>query len=156
MLGFSQVSIKCQWIFFQGEWEAAIALFAEAIKLNPNSAAMFAKRGWVLIPTLSCFDFCNFRFTISGRASSRFRNQMHASGIAPGEKLKIGTILNGKHSLNLTRAIELNPDNAGAYKFRGRAHRLLGNFTQVSYCLLHTVTSFFSTGCNRLGYCVQD
>merc|ERR1719348_2089032 len=26
------------------------------------------------------------------------------------------------------RAIELNPDNAGAYKFRGRAHRLLGNF----------------------------
>lgn len=31
----------------QGEWEAAIALFTEAIKLNPNSAAMFAKRGCV-------------------------------------------------------------------------------------------------------------
>ena len=31
--------------FHQGEWEEAIALFTEAIKLNPNSAAMFAKRG---------------------------------------------------------------------------------------------------------------
>merc|ERR1712013_804209 len=31
--------------FSEGEWEAAIALFTEAIKLNPNSAAMFAKRG---------------------------------------------------------------------------------------------------------------
>merc|ERR1712013_917764 len=51
--------------FSEGEWEAAIALFTEAIKLNPNSAAMFA-------------------------------------------------------------------DNAGAYKFRGRAHRLLGNFTQAA------------------------
>ena len=32
-------------LFLQGEWEAAIALFTEAIQLNPNSAAMFAKRG---------------------------------------------------------------------------------------------------------------
>merc|ERR1719412_2054610 len=31
--------------FSEGEWEAAVALFTEAIKLNPNSAAMFAKRG---------------------------------------------------------------------------------------------------------------
>merc|ERR1711971_1132349 len=31
--------------FSEGEWEAAIALFTEAIQLNPNSAAMFAKRG---------------------------------------------------------------------------------------------------------------
>jgi len=29
----------------QGEWEKAIELFTNAIKLNPNSAAMFAKRG---------------------------------------------------------------------------------------------------------------
>merc|ERR1719239_1913653 len=28
-----------------------------------------------------------------------------------------------------TRAIELNPDNASAYKFRGRSNRLLGNFS---------------------------
>merc|ERR1719462_311618 len=31
--------------FSEGEWESAIFLFTEAIKLNPNSAAMFAKRG---------------------------------------------------------------------------------------------------------------
>jgi suppressor of tumorigenicity protein 13 len=31
--------------FSEGEWEKAIALFSEAIQLNPNSAAMFAKRG---------------------------------------------------------------------------------------------------------------
>jgi len=28
------------------------------------------------------------------------------------------------------RAIEINPDNAAAHKFRGRAHRLLGNFLE--------------------------
>lgn len=31
--------------FSEGEWEKAIELFTEAIHLNPNSAAMFAKRG---------------------------------------------------------------------------------------------------------------
>ena len=29
----------------------------------------------------------------------------------------------------ISRAIELNPDNASAYKFRGRSNRLLGNFS---------------------------
>merc|ERR1712020_312570 len=29
-----------------------------------------------------------------------------------------------------TRAIEINPDNAAAHKYRGRAHRLLGNFLE--------------------------
>ena len=58
-------------------------MFTEAIKLNPNSAVMFAKRGACFIKTKrpnACVRDC-------------------------------------------TRAIELNPDNAGAYKFRGRAHR---------------------------------
>jgi hypothetical protein len=32
----------------------------------------------------------------------------------------------------LLRAIELNPDNATAYKFRGRAHTLLGNFKDAA------------------------
>jgi len=31
--------------FSEGEWEKAIGQFTEAIQLNPNSAAMFAKRG---------------------------------------------------------------------------------------------------------------
>ena len=56
-----------------------------------------------------------------------------------------------------SRAIELNPDNAGAYKFRGRSHKLLGNFTQVKFCLLPLpVTLYPTTGCHRPGNCVQD
>ena len=31
--------------YFKGEWEKAIIVFTDAIKINPNSAAMFAKRG---------------------------------------------------------------------------------------------------------------
>lgn len=31
-----------------------------------------------------------------------------------------------------SRAIELNPDNAAAHKFRGRAHRLLGHFEEAA------------------------
>jgi len=31
-----------------------------------------------------------------------------------------------------TRAIEINPDNAAAHKYRGRAHRLLGNFLDAA------------------------
>jgi hypothetical protein len=34
--------------------------------------------------------------------------------------------------LYLLRAIELNPDNATAYKFRGRAQTLLGNFKDAA------------------------
>merc|ERR1719431_434529 len=37
--------------FSEGEREKAIGLFTEAIKLNPNSAAMFAKRGTCFIKT---------------------------------------------------------------------------------------------------------
>lgn len=31
-----------------------------------------------------------------------------------------------------TRALEINPDSAAAYKFRGRAHRLLGEFVKAA------------------------
>lgn len=30
-----------------------------------------------------------------------------------------------------TKALKINPDNAGAYKFRGRAHRLLGHWLEA-------------------------
>jgi len=78
--------------FSEGDWENAISLFTEAILLNPNSAAMFAKRGTCFIKTKkpnACIRDCD-------------------------------------------RAIELNPDNASAYKFRGRAYRLLGKFTEAA------------------------
>jgi suppressor of tumorigenicity protein 13 len=31
-----------------------------------------------------------------------------------------------------SRALEVNPDNAAAYKFRGRAHRLLGQWEDAA------------------------
>lgn len=31
-----------------------------------------------------------------------------------------------------SRALEINPDNAAAYKFRGRAHRLLGQWEEAA------------------------
>jgi suppressor of tumorigenicity protein 13 len=31
-----------------------------------------------------------------------------------------------------SRALEINPDNAAAYKFRGRAHRLLGQWEDAA------------------------
>jgi len=33
---------------------------------------------------------------------------------------------------NCDRAVKLNPDSAAAYKFRGRAHRLLGHFVEAA------------------------
>ena len=69
--------------FSEGEWAKAIDLFTEAIKLNPGSAAMFAKRGACYLKLKkpnACIRDCS-------------------------------------------KAIELNPDNASAYKFRGRSNR---------------------------------
>merc|ERR1711872_1064075 len=42
---FDEVRGRAMGIFSEGEWEKAIEEFTAAIKLNPNSAAMFAKRG---------------------------------------------------------------------------------------------------------------
>ena len=93
MQAFSEVSSKPEvfhqgmssLFLWQGEWDKAVGLFTEAIKLNPNSAAMFAKRG-------TCF--------------------LKLSPPAPRACVR-----------DCSRAIELNPDNATAYKFRGRANR---------------------------------
>jgi len=80
--------------YSEGEWEKAIGLFTDAIKINPNSAVMFAKRGM-------CY-------------------------------LKISPQATGACVKDCTRAILLNPDNAAAYKWRGRAQRLLGNFSEAA------------------------
>merc|ERR1719340_22174 len=80
--------------YSEGEWEKAIGLFTEAIKINPNSAVMFAKRGM-------CY-------------------------------LKISPQATNACVKDCSRAIQLNPDNAAAYKWRGRAQRLLGNFAEAA------------------------
>ncbi|XP_014672231.1 PREDICTED: hsc70-interacting protein-like, partial [Priapulus caudatus] len=78
-----------------GELESAIKLFTEAMKMNPGSALLHAKRASVYLkmqkPNAAIRD-CNI-------------------------------------------ALEINPDSAAAFKFRGRAHRLLGNFEKAAHDL---------------------
>ena len=85
----------------KGEFEKAIGVFTEAIKINSNSAAMFAKRGM-------CY------LKISPKATNACvkvnKINLQCSGVTP--------ILDMQ---DCSRAIELNPDNAAAYKWRGRA-----------------------------------
>merc|ERR1719318_2546337 len=45
MENFDEKRSEAMQAFSEGEWDKAMGLFTEAIKLNPNSAAMFAKRG---------------------------------------------------------------------------------------------------------------
>lgn len=78
--------------FCEADWLKAIDLFTDAIRINSNSAAVFAKRG-------KCYVKLN-------RPNACIRD--------------------------CDRAIQLNPDSAVAYKFRGRAHRLLGNFIEAA------------------------
>jgi len=94
MDSFDEKRSEAMQAYSEGEWEKSIGLFTEAIKINPNSAVMFAKRGM-------CY-------------------------------LKINPKATNACVKDCSRAIQLNPDNAAAYKWRGRAHRLLGNFADAA------------------------
>merc|ERR1719376_81301 len=94
MDSFDEKRSEAMQAYSEGEWEKSIGLFTEAIKINPNSAVMFAKRGM-------CY-------------------------------LKISPKATNACVKDCSRAIQLNPDNAAAYKWRGRAQRLLGNFAEVA------------------------
>merc|ERR1719516_640922 len=66
----------------EGEWEAAIALFTEAIKLNPNSAAMFAKRGACFIKVQkpnACVRDCTRAIELNpdNAGAYKFRGRAH-------------------------------------------------------------------------------
>merc|ERR1711983_12828 len=93
MENFDEKRSQAMQTYSEGEWEKAIVLFTEAIKINPNSAVMFAKRGM-------CY-------------------------------LKISPKATNACVKDCSRAIELNPDNAAAYKWRGRAHMFLGKFAEA-------------------------
>lgn len=77
--------------FSDGKYQEAFEAYTEAIKLNPGSALLHAKRANVLIHLKS-----------------------------PNAAIK-----------DCNKALSINPDSAQAYKFRGRANRLLGNFEEA-------------------------
>lgn len=85
--------------FSEQQFDEAIVLYTDAIKLNPQSALLFAKRGQVFLK----------------------QNKLHAC-------IK-----------DCSRALELNCDSAAAYKFRGRAYRLLGKFEEASHDLCESL-----------------
>merc|ERR1711963_938238 len=89
---FDEKRSEAMGVFSEGEWEKAVGIFTEAIKLNAGSAMPFVKRAQCLLKLAkpnACIRDCN-------------------------------------------RAIEINPDNAAAHKYRGRAHRLLGDFLEAA------------------------
>merc|ERR1711963_1080393 len=89
---FDEKRSEAMSVFSEGEFEKAVGIFTEAIKLNAGSAMPFVKRAQCLLKLSkpnACIRDCN-------------------------------------------RAIEINPDNAAAHKYRGRAHRLLGNFLEAA------------------------
>lgn len=75
-----------------GNLEEAIKLYAEAIQLNPQSAALYAKRAGLFIKL--------------NKPNAAIRD--------------------------CDKALFLNPDQSLAYKFRGRAHRLLGEWEEAA------------------------
>ncbi|CAL4069487.1 unnamed protein product, partial [Meganyctiphanes norvegica] len=75
-----------------GNMQKAVDLLTEAIKLNPTSVMLYAKRGNILLTQKrinACIKDCDI-------------------------------------------AIKLNPNLASAYKFRGRAHRILGHWLEAT------------------------
>ncbi|KAM9434993.1 hsc70-interacting protein [Clarias gariepinus] len=76
----------------EGELQKALDLFTDAIKLNPRSAIIYAKRASVYIKMQK-----------------------------PNAAIR-----------DCDRAIEINPDSAQSYKWRGKAHRLLGHWEEAA------------------------
>lgn len=78
--------------FSEQNYTEAIALYTDAIKLNPTNALFYAKRGQTFLKLSkpnACIRDCD-------------------------------------------RALECNCDSAAAYKYRGRAHRLLGHWEEAA------------------------
>uniref|UniRef100_A0AAY5EU22 STI1 domain-containing protein n=1 Tax=Electrophorus electricus TaxID=8005 RepID=A0AAY5EU22_ELEEL len=76
----------------EGELDKALDLFTDAIKLNPRSAILYAKRASVYIKMQK-----------------------------PNAAIR-----------DCARAIDINPDSAQPYKWRGKAHRLLGHWEEAA------------------------
>ncbi|KAI5608678.1 hsc70-interacting protein, partial [Silurus asotus] len=76
----------------EGELQKALDLFTDAIKLNPRSAILYAKRASVYIKMQK-----------------------------PNAAIR-----------DCDRAIDINPDSAQPYKWRGKAHRLLGHWEDAA------------------------
>lgn len=98
----------------EGNYEKAVETFTEAIKLHPG------KNG-VLFELIDDFLFLNCNIGFIGMALLYAkRGQSYLQLNKPNACIR-----------DCTKALKINPDNAAAYKFRGRAHRLLGHWLEA-------------------------
>lgn len=105
----------------QGDSDAAIAHFSQAIKLRPDLAKAYHQRGfaYALQANLeSAIADYNQAITLD----PNFTEAYHNRGMA-----KLGRQQATEALEDFNRALELNPDFSDAYYNRGNTHYLLGN-----------------------------
>lgn len=99
-----------------GDLQKALDLFTEAIKLNPRVAIMYAKRArWVplLDLTMPYHMMC----------SSTWSRSIHTDWRMFFASVYIRMQKPNAAKRDCDRAIEINPDSAQPYKWRGKAHK---------------------------------
>jgi len=79
---FDEKRSEAMSIYSEGDWDKAVTAFTEAIKLNPNSAAMFAKRGTCFIKQSkprACIRDCTRAIQLNPDNASayKFRGRAH-------------------------------------------------------------------------------
>merc|ERR1719147_129199 len=73
---FDEKRSEAMGAFSEANWESAISLFTDAILLNPNSAAMFAKRGTCYIKTKkpnACIRDCDRAIQLNPDNASAYK-----------------------------------------------------------------------------------
>lgn len=102
-------------LYAEGNYEKAVETFTEAIKLHPG-------KNYDLTNLITIFgNIFIYLLIISGMALLYAkRGQCFLQLNKPNACIR-----------DCTKALKINPDNAAAYKFRGRAHRLLGHWLEA-------------------------
>merc|ERR1719245_1885428 len=73
---FDEARSNAMSTFSEGEWEKAVDMFTAAIQLNPNSAAMFAKRGACFLKLKkprACVRDCNRAIELNPDNASAYK-----------------------------------------------------------------------------------
>lgn len=101
-------------LYAEGNYEKAVETFTDAIKLNPG-------KNYVLMNlTIVRYSFIHVQIVSGMALLYAKRGQCYLQLNKPNACIR-----------DCTKALKVNPDNAAAYKFRGRAHRLLGHWLEA-------------------------
>jgi len=109
----------------QGNFDAAIAAYTQAIGLNPKYAVAYSHRGHAY-GQKSDFDTSIADCTEAIRLDPQFAEAYNNRGFAYGSKGDFE-----KAIADFTEAIRLDPQNAMVYNFRGSAYEHKGDFAKA-------------------------